>query len=109
MIATVLVPLTVILLTQESDEDSECDNGSDTNNDIVCKTKATISGDDHTTMYQDNHITLDKSSGSMTITINNRSSTPATSSTSSANSTDQSSSSSASGQKTVTTLPSGQQ
>ena len=31
-------------------------------------------------LYQDNHITLDKPSGSMTIIINNRSSTPSTSS-----------------------------
>ena len=61
--------------------------------DIAVKSKATVSGDE--TVYQDNHITLDKPSGSTTIIINNRSTT----------SSGQSSSSSTSGDNTVATVP----
>ena len=64
---------------------------------VAVKSKATVSRDE--TVYQDNHITFDKPSGSTTIIINNRSTTSATSS-------GQSSSSSTSGDNTVTTVPS---
>ena len=62
----------------------EDDHMSDSDDDTTSKTKATVSGDENT-VYQDNHITLDKPSGSMTIIINNGSSTPAASSISNCN------------------------
>ena len=60
------------------EDDSDNHNGDDTTV-AVNKNKATVSGDE--TVHQDNHITLDKPSGSMTIIINNRSSTPSNSCT----------------------------
>ena len=52
----------------------------------LSKTISTVS-EDETAMYQDNHITVDKPSGSMTIIINNRPSESASASTSQFSST----------------------
>ena len=89
---------------ESSDEGDLSDSDGDSTG-VVNKTKVAVSGDD-STVYQDNHITLDKPSGSMTIIINNRSSTPATSSMHAGQNPGQSSSSSTPSQSSVTAVPS---
>ena len=67
----------------------------------LSKTIPTVS-EDKTAMYQDNHITVDKPSGSMTIIINNRPSESASTSTSQSSSTSTSSTSTSSTSSVIT-------
>lgn len=90
-------------LDKSGEDDSDSHSDDDDTNGALSKTNATVSGDE-TTVYQDNQVTVDKPSGSMTIIINNRSSTPAASSTSST-STGQSLNTSTSGANSVVTVP----